>query len=156
MTDTEEKKAPPKVQLSPRGLQLTQHSRTEYHVTVNIGVTLKDVAKPEFWEHHAKRLRPADIIEMNCEDMTWAARLLVRHKSGNAVLVGVMSAVKFVSEDKAEVAPEEPKYIIGWQVGPRKHKVRLNEPGSEWIGDGHDTKEEAQNWITQQEKALER
>lgn len=156
MTNTEEKKAPPKKKLSPRNLPLTQHARTGYTVTVDIGVTLKDVTQPEFWEHH-NRLKPGDVIEVNCEDMTWSARLLVRYKSGNAIVVGVTSSVQFDTEKKSNPkSKEKPKYVTEWNVGKRKHMVRLNESGSEPIGDGHATKEEAALWITNQEKALAR
>ena len=159
MTDTKEKteeKITPKKKLSPRNLPLSQHARTGYTVTVDIGVTLKDVLFPEFWEHH-KTLRPADIIEVNCEDMTWTARLLVRYKTGNAIVVGVLSSTKFGSDKKIKASSsEKPKYITEWNVGRRKHMVRLNESGSESIGDGHNTKEEAQSWITNHEKALAR
>lgn len=164
------KEAPKRVLPAVGSIQLTESARTEYQVSVDRDVVLQDLINPSFWKHHT-RLRPGDKVDVDCEDLSWCARLVVRAKPGNALVMGVISFSPFTAEAREKgdlnkmVAAQDlmetkddgtPKYVIQWNNKNKRFMVRPNEPGSEWIGDGHVSQLEADKWVRNQEAALRR
>ena len=174
MTDTDTKERPetkaPEKSLSPRRMELVEIERPAYRISVGQDITLQDLVTSSYWVHHMKRFKGGEIIEVVCEDMTWSADLLVRHKMVGGVVMGVQRFTAFTVEAEAKGkinkmkaahdlkearASDKSPYVTKFVGG--KWMVRENRIGAGWIGeDGHPTEEAARLWMRNQEKALAR
>ena len=70
-------------------LQPLENGERSYLADIPAGVTLDTVRQPHFWAHHARGLKPNDLIRAKCEDGSWWADLAVMFVSPTEVLVEV-------------------------------------------------------------------
>lgn len=103
----EAKQDKPQIQLSPGSLQQLDQVSVRYDAEVPMGVDQKDLLKPEFWAHHAARLRPWDEIRARCVDGTWLATYVVLDASRTWARVQQMSFHRLTTGDQAATQASE-------------------------------------------------
>lgn len=83
--------------LRPARLEVAEQARRHYSAAVDKGVTLEDCLKPEFWQHVGDKLSPTDWIEVQPDDGSWYALLLVRSADRISARVAVINYVELSS-----------------------------------------------------------
>jgi len=78
-------------------LQPLEHGERSYLADIPVGVTLDTVKQPHFWAHHARGLKPNDMIRAKREDGSWWADLAVMFVSPTEVVVEVYHYKEFGS-----------------------------------------------------------
>ncbi len=96
--------APPLRYVLPTELKGVEYARTDYRITPEKPIALDDLLKPRTWAHVASKLRTGDVVEVVAPDLSWFARLLVRHIEGPEVFVGVISQSRFEALPVKEAA----------------------------------------------------
>jgi len=64
--------------LKPSQIKTADQSGLRYHVTPDSGTTIEDMLKPDFWKGVTAYLHPSDRIEVEADDGSFYADLIVR------------------------------------------------------------------------------
>ena len=104
-----------KAKLHGERLQLLENSYRTWSADIPSGTTLETVTQPYFWVHHARLIRPKDMIIAFCEDGSWEADLRVMFVSPTEVKVGVKLYVQYDSETVEELPSD--LHEVAWK-GP--------------------------------------
>lgn len=68
---TEAIPTPARKVLAPTAVRHTaEYDAPRFHVRVDDDVTLEDIMRPAFWAHHAKTLRPFNVVEIVRQNMS--------------------------------------------------------------------------------------
>lgn len=142
----------PKVQarsIMPSRMRLAQYDRRDWVVNAEIGTSLDEVLRPEYWAHMAGTMSPYDHIEVRVDDEQWLAHLLVRRVERSAVVVHVLH---FYELDPKQVASASAaQHRIEFKGPQRKHSV-IRTSDNAVIRDEFASKEAARQWLTDYER----
>lgn len=130
------------------------YTYAEIDVTQPIGHSVEDALRPEYWVHHAGKLkaraftgeadRAGAIIRLRTDDHAYFAQLYVRAVQDRGLVVQLMGEPVVLGARVAESASFEVK----WNVGKRGFDI-IRKSDREIVGDGSKfpTRELAQEWI---------
>ena len=140
------------IQLGPNDLQLFEYVSQRYDAMVQHGVQPEALLAPEFWAHHAVKLRPMNEIRARSEDGTWIADLVVLDCSRTWAKVHLLALHRLTTKDVSLTQSSEQEV----QAFVDSHEVRFNQ-GRKWhvvrksdravIQDQITEKEAAQAWL---------
>jgi hypothetical protein len=103
-------------------MKLAEFQRSVWHVTAAAGTTLDDVCQPAWYANLAHKLRPSDRVEIEAEDGSFFAEMIVRQSSRAAAVVQELRSVTFgEGVPDGETALDD--YTVGY-AGPH-HKWRV-------------------------------
>lgn len=85
--------------LNPSRMKLTEHTNQSHSATVEIGTTIADLAKPEFFAHVAPSVTQYDRILVKPDDGAWYADLLVVECGNNYVKTQVFGFLQIEKSD---------------------------------------------------------
>lgn len=137
----------PRAQPSDFHLGEQVYARYRFHTPEKL--ERKHLVDPSFWAVIARQLRPGDVIECFAQDGTHYGELLVLAADRAYAKVHVL---RWEALTTAEVS-ETQDYKIQWKGAQKKHCVIRAKDG-EIIHEGEQTKEGAQQWLTEHEKVL--
>lgn len=122
-----------------------------------VGHTIEDALRPEYWVHHAYRLKANPItgqadwagakLEIHTEDHSHYAELYVRAVLEKALIVQIINGPHYLGISSAETSGYETR----WNVGKRGHDV-IRRSDRQIVGH-FATKELAKEWIDETLKA---
>ena len=103
-------------QLNPARMQLAEHKRNVWDVTVEQNVSIPMMEDPQFWAHISEKLKPKDHIEVTDDEMSFYAEFIVIASERAWARVKRISYTSLVSPDDI---PEEADvgYTTKWR-GP--------------------------------------
>ena len=129
--------------LSPHMLQLAEHRRNLWSVTVAPGIPVDSVKNPEFWVHCAKMVKAGDKIECHAQDNSWYAELKVAKVEPQAVHVWVVlysdlraqtARAQSVADFKVEFGGRHKWRVIRLHDGEVVHKDEADESAARaWL-----------------------
>jgi hypothetical protein len=140
-------------QLQAAQFQPAEFARQVYQAVPSHGTTIDDMLKPEYWAHIATKLRPTYRIEVNAEDGSFFAELIVRDAGRTWAKVALLRHKTF--DDGADILGESPApdYVINFRVGPTKWRVQRKSDG-EVLRSGFISKPEAEAWAKTHTQAM--
>jgi hypothetical protein len=110
---------------------------------VPAGTQPEDLIDPKFWQHNARRMSSGSEIIVLAEDFSFEARLIVRYATKNDAHVSLVYFAPLQAEVKPEVI--EGAYSVEFSnSAKRKWIVRC---GDNIVSHGHETKEQAEEWL---------
>jgi hypothetical protein len=124
--------------------------RTVRFVSLPEGVPLESLLVPEAWAHVGKFMQPRDIIEVWPDDGSFRAELVVRDCGQLWAKVEVLSRKDF---GEVESKSDDPQYEVVYAGPHHKHRV-VRVSDKEVIRHGFETKDAAQDWLKNHQKAL--
>lgn len=128
-------------------------ARTRWHACIEHGVAFDEVLKPEFWSHVARQFKIADTIEVISQDQRFYAELYVLNCDGsNWAKVALVHFVDLTEQDKKSVVKAEEFEIMWNGANGGFSVVRISD--REKLATNCKTKEEAQIWLRDYQKAL--
>ena len=115
------------IQLPPNSLQALDYASTKHDAVIPQGVAPEELLKPEFWAHHAVKLRPFDEIRARAEDGTWLAYYVVLDCSRTWAKVHQLAIHRLTTGDVAmtQASEAEVRAVV------KAHEVRFNQ-GQKW------------------------
>ncbi len=133
--------------------EIAEFKRTIYLATPEAGVTLEQIQKPEFWAHVSHRLKAMDRLEVQPEDNSYFAELLVLSASRISANVKLLrhvdlGGVVVEPDDAADCGME-----VKWAGGVAKFRV-IRKSDNVKVRDGFETKAAATEWMHEHAKAL--
>lgn len=132
------------------------HYAQDWEVCVEIGTTLDDVLKPEFFCHVARQLRPFSKIKVLPDDASWYAELIVRSAGPTWAKCALFTIVEFDVAAKTAAGDPEADYAkVGWGGPAQKHRVVRVSDGA-ILSKEHESTEDARNWLKDHLKAIGR
>ena len=137
--------------MKPTRLQLAEHVTTTHHHTPELGIAIEDVCKPSYWANVARQMRPGDKIELLSPMGDWWALLIVRNVGKVEAAVSVLFH-KVLDSAPAITAPESP-YEVRYR-GPTVRFSVLRKDNQSVVKEHFQTKEEAEMWVKNHEKAM--
>jgi hypothetical protein len=151
MTEATVKKLAPAIH--PQRMQLAEQVRNVWSVTVPNDTHKGDLQRPEFWAHLATMLRPRDRIEVETEDGSYVADLLVLDAGTQYAKMAILREYRLdvVEPQSQSAAPAGHK--VEWSGRHTKFRV-VRESDSKVIKDGFATKADAYGWLASYGKAL--
>ena len=135
--------------LSPAGVTLAEHKRNIWYATAEHGITKDDILNPSYWGHVANRLRPKDRIEIQNEDDSFFAELLVISSDKTWAKVVLLKYVDLnqsateITKDQADQVTSA--YAVIWR-GPKKYSV-VRKSDRAVMQEGMHSKEDAESWL---------
>lgn len=135
----------------PSRFKVAEYQRTVYVVNPEIGTTVNDMLRPEYWAHVGHQMKPYDRIEVRAEDGSYFAELLVRNAERGWANVTVLSRIEL--DAKAEPAPVSIDFKVE-HAGPH-HKWRVMRlSDTTVVKHGFENKTEANQWLGQYIKTI--
>lgn len=137
--------------LDPARMGLVEEgARQDFVVTAEIGTTIEQVMKPEFWANTAGKFNLFDHVEVRCEDGSWVADFLVLGAGRNWARLHLKAEYKLsTSEAALTVTP--------------KHTVKFRGPHLKWsvirVSDGQPVMDKLENeaaasrWMIEHERS---
>lgn len=115
------------IQLPPNELKPFDYVSTRHDAMIQQGATPEDLLKPEFWAHHAVKLRPMDEIRARAEDGTWVANYIVLDCSRTWAKVRQLSMHRLTTGDvsRTQASEAEVRAVV------KAHEVRYDQ-GKKW------------------------
>lgn len=86
-------------QLNPIRMQLAEHKRNVWDVTVEQNVSIPMMEDPQFWAHIAEKLKPKDKIEVTDDEMSFYAEFIVIAAERSWAHVRRLSLVPLISPE---------------------------------------------------------
>lgn len=131
-------------QLNPHRLQAAEFVRTVYRVVPEDLTPFEALLDPAYWAHVAAKLRPLDRIEVEAEDGSYTAMLIVRDAGRLFAKVAVLYKVNL---DPVEVGASLPI--------PSNYFVKFSGPILKWcvvrdkdrLREGVASRVEAEAWL---------
>jgi hypothetical protein len=134
------------------------YAYAEIDVTQPVGHSVQDALRPEYWVHHASKLkaraftaeadRAGAIIRLRTDDHAHYAQLYVRAVHERGLEVQVLGEVFHLGAN----VDGTKAFDVRWNVGKRAFDVIRNSD-REIVASGLKTKEAAVGWITETTKA---
>ena len=138
-------------QLAISRFKQAEYERTVYSVVPEHGTPFDAVTEPDYWAHVSARMRPGDRIEVQAEDGSYWAELLVRDAGRLFAKVSVLRKVDLDEETVTGELPVSSDMTIKWR-GPHLKWCVLR--GNDAIKEHCQTKGEAGSWLSDHIKAL--
>ena len=139
--------------LMPDRFGEADYKRHDFVVDVPVGVTVEQMLEPAFWAHVASQMDPFDHIEARAEDGSWIAYFVVRMCERNYAKVALDRVLSF--EGQVSEAPISTKHRIEWK-GPHHRYCVIRLSDSQMVSSQHKTKFDAETWMRQHERGMER
>jgi hypothetical protein len=150
MADKPETKERPA--LHPSRRMLAEQRRQIHSVVPEFGTTIAEMLNPGYWAHVARDLRPGDRIEVDAEDGSYFAELMVRDAGAQYAKVALLREVKLDAiEPSATVSL--PGHNVEWSGPHTKWRV-LRTADRKVLKDGFTTKADGYNWLASYSKAV--
>jgi len=140
-------------QLAISRFKQAEYERTVYSVVPEHETPFDAVIQPEYWAHVSARMRPGDRIEVQAEDGSYWAELLVRDAGRLFAKVAVLRKVELNEEDVTGDMPAATEFAIKWR-GPHHKWCVLR--GVDLVKAECQTRGEASTWLADHMKALAR
>ena len=137
------------VSISPLRMKLAEYDRQEWVVNAEVGTTIDDVLKFEYWAHIAENMKPYDHIEVRAEDDSWLAYLIVRRVERSAAVVHLLHHYEFDAPARS-VGPAL-VHEVQWK-GPQRRFAVVRLSDAALIKDEFATKDEAGRWLREYER----
>jgi len=122
----------------------SEYSRNIWCVVPEINVSVEHVLKPQYWANVAHTMRITDRIEVNAEDNSWFAELMVMDVGTLWVKAELMRKVEFAKHEVTSGAQEE--YVAKWNAGGKCFRV-IRKADNAVVQDDIKSKGEANLWI---------
>lgn len=139
------------VSIHPTRMHLSEYKRQEWVCNSELGTTIEDIQRPDYWSHMAALMNQYDHIEVRVDDGAWVAYLLVTSCERNWAKVKLLEKYDLVDDMSAPVISI-------------KHRVEHKGPHLKWcvirVSDGErvqselGSKEAANEWLRNHEKAI--
>lgn len=148
MTQTAKKLFVPK--LKDKSLNLSEYISARWRIQPDYSHILEDMYEPAYWANVSKKLKPANIIEVEFEDMSAYAELFVLDAGDNWAHVTLLNYWAFDhamqdSEEKRGQHPALEKYKIEFYGSKLKFCVE-RKSDNERIKTGFASRESALEW----------
>lgn len=138
------------MKLTINRFQSAEFTRHIWVVTPEHGTAFEDVLKPEYWSHVSAKMRPTDRIEVNAEDGSYFAELIIIAAGRQWAKVSVLRKVDL---ERATEGNGDAQFEVKWGGPHHKYRViRLSD--GHVIKDSFPDKEEANKYIAQHIKTL--
>lgn len=149
------------IQLAPglENLQPFEQMSTYHQARIPKEVTKDDILAPEFWAHHAARLRAYDEIRAVSGDGTWIAYLIVTDCSRTWAKVKLREFVTLTGSDVAQTqaANADLQAIMDTHEvkhrGPHKWSI-VRKSDRAVIEQGFESKDAADQWLKEHARTL--
>ena len=124
-----------------------EYAREIWCVTVQQGVTLNDLKRPEVWANVAAKLKPWTILEVRAEDGTYFAWLVVLAAERTWAKVDVLLEKKLTTTDVSKTqASGVEGYTYQWKGAKLRHCI-VRESDGEVVHSEAPTKPDALHWL---------
>jgi len=141
------------VKLVHTRMKEAQFLRNVWVVTVEQGVTRKDVLEPQFWSHVSFQFRPYDRIEVRCDDGTFFSEYLILACERTYAKVKELSYTSLTSTDVAMTESEVAEYKYLYRGPNCKHSIiRISDKTV--MVEKLESKQDALDWLHNHEKAM--
>lgn len=128
--------------------------KTKYFVAdAEVGVTPEQVMDPNYWAHVAAGIDPFDKIEVRAEDGSWVAHLVAVSCERHYTKVILDRLIK-IEENVERDAPSS-KYKVEFK-GTHHKFVVVRLADGQVLQSGFKTRLEAETWMRNHEKGMER
>ena len=136
-------------QLASNRLHFAESRRNIFCVTPEVGTPYEEILKDAYWAHVSVKMKPGDRIEVNAEDGSYYAELLVQDAGRLYAKVAQIIFVKLDAVEVKEGGLMMEGYEVKWQ-GPQLKWCVLR--GKDRLKDGMD-KASAVQWMQSHAKA---
>lgn len=153
----ENEKEPAIPQMDPNRLKLAEHERTHFFVSIEPGITRRQVIDPAFFAHVGRTLRPYSEITLVCDDGTLYARLLVLQAERTWARVHVLEWHDLTTRDvamsksdpvaKAGPPPDASEAFRVEYKGTHKKWCVIRAADNAYVHEGDESKVDARNWL---------
>jgi hypothetical protein len=143
-----EKERPP---LHPSRFQLAEHRRQIWHIVPEHGTALAELLTPAYWSHVSRQMRPSDRIEVNAEDGSFFAELVVIDAGLQFAKVALLREAKLEGVEASQTSL--PGHKVEWSGPHTKFRV-VRESDRKVLKDGFTTRADAGTWLSNHAKAL--
>lgn len=138
--------------LAPARLQYAESTMKIYSFVPEANIPYERVLESDYYAHVASKLEPSNLIQVEAEDSSFWALLLVRVVSGMDVIVVPLIEKRF-DQIQADSLDTGGHYVAQW--GGRHDKWRVMRKSDNYkMTSGLNSKLEALKWIVEHEKAL--
>jgi hypothetical protein len=138
-------------QLNPHRMQPAESKRTVWHVTTEAETPLDAVLDPKYWAGCASKMRSRDRIEVEAEEGTYFAELMVLDVGRASAQVVLMRKVEFKANTVS--GADLGDFEVTWRGVDKKWCV-VRKSDKRVQRDGLETKQQAVNWATEHLKTI--
>ena len=110
-----------------------------------------DYLKPEYLSAYARKLRPLELVEIRKDDGTYWGLFLVLAVDRTYARLHPIIEHNLTTRDVSQT--QAARYIYAWK-GPTKKHCIIRTSDSAIVHEGGQTKEEAVQWLNENEKVL--
>lgn len=137
--------------LVPARLKDAEQVQHHFHVVPERDTPYERVLERDYWAHVAAKIKPSNLIQVEAEDGSYWALLLVRGVSHTEVSVVPVLEKRFDSAPKMDAPDSE--YKSKWN-GPHDKYIVYRVSDNEKMQTGFDSPEDADLWIANHKKAM--
>ena len=137
----------------PERCGLAEHKRHDWIIDAQLGVTVEQIQEPSYYAHIAKDFSPFDHIEVRAEDGAWIAYLIVLFAERSYAHVKLDRVIAIEEQDVAPAVSL--KHKVEWK-GPHHRWAVIRLSDSQMLQSQLQTKFEAETWMKEHERAMER
>lgn len=134
------------MQLNPTRFKSAEYVANIWAITVEEGVTLKDIQSEDFFAHVAQQLKPYDKILVRTDDGAFYAELLVV-RTGKTWAFTEVLVNKELSAKVPEKSPSD-DYQVAYK-GPHRKWCIIRTKDKALVHEGEDSKESAYRWLAE-------
>lgn len=139
------------VVIHPTRMHLSEYKRQDWVCNAELGTTVEDVLKPEYWAHMAALMNPYDHIEVRVDDGSWVAYLLVTACDRTWAKVKLDRKLELV--DDVSTPEQSIRHRVEWK-GPQLKWCVIRVSDSERVQSEMASKEVANEWLRNFEKTI--
>lgn len=131
--------------ITPNRVREASFMRNIFTATPEVGVSIDDVVRSEYWSHAARLFHPSDRIEVIPEDGAFFAELLVTNVDLNRVKVVELRRV--ILQEQVELQDGlADDYEVKWRGNIKRHCV-LRKSDKKIIKEDFASGKEAAHWL---------
>ena len=127
------------------------HKRRALFADIPAGTNIEALMEPSYWAHHARDIRPLDLIEAFCEDGSWEALFRVMFVSNAEVRLSPIYEVRHEKENR--VSPDGASHVVMWK-GPAMKFAVIQTDTKAIIKSGFYPRSEAEDFLANHLKDL--
>ncbi len=137
-------------QLATNRIQFAEQMRNIWYVTPEVNTPFEALLDPKYWAHVSAKFRPRDRIEVDAEDGSYFAELLVVDAGRLFAKVVVLRKHELVPVEIQDLSPD---FEVKW-AGPHAkwRVVRKKDRGS--LKDGFENRQDAEMYLASHLKAI--
>lgn len=138
-------------QLAPSRIELAEQLRTIWSMSPEADTTFEAILLPEYWAHVSAKFRPRDRIEVEPEDGTYYAELIVRDAGK---LFAKVEVIRHVKLKEYNVRGDLDMQFDIRHAGPNQKWRVVRVADKAVLSSGHETPDAARSWAMQHAKAM--